>query len=76
MVTKLARKIAVAVVGVVLIIAGIIMLFVPGQGILTILLGLGVLATEFPWAHRMLRRFRIAAKRAWRRAKAWYHSRA
>ena len=29
------------------------MLFTPGQGIATIILGLGILATEFVWAQKL-----------------------
>jgi uncharacterized protein (TIGR02611 family) len=55
------RRGVVFVVGVVLILAGVVMLFVPGPGIAAMLLGLAVLATEFRWARRLL---------AWARAKA------
>jgi len=75
MVINAARKIAIAVVGVVVVLAGVVMLFVPGQGVLTILLGLGILATEFVWAHRLLRRLRIRLKKDYRRARAWYQGR-
>jgi len=34
------------------------MLVAPGLGILTIMLGLGILAMEFLWARRLLKRFR------------------
>jgi len=75
MVVAAARKAAIAIVGVVVVLAGVVMLFVPGQGVLTILLGLGILATEFVWAHRLLRRLRIWLKREYRRARAWYPAR-
>lgn len=32
---------------------GIVMLFTPGQGIATIIIGLGILATEFIWAKNL-----------------------
>ena len=32
---------------------GIIMLFTPGQGIATIIIGLGILASEFLWAKKL-----------------------
>ena len=75
MVINAARKLAIAVVGVVVVLAGVVMLFVPGQGVLTILLGLGILATEFVWAHRLLRRLRIRLKKDYHRARAWYRAR-
>lgn len=37
-----------------LLLAGIVMLVVPGPGWLTIAAGLAILATEFPWARRAL----------------------
>lgn len=37
------------------IIAGIIMCFTPGQGLLTILLGIAVLSGEFAWAKKLMR---------------------
>lgn len=57
-VTSFLTKVVLTVVGVGLILAGFVMLIGPGQGILAILLGLGVLALEWPWAERLLRRLR------------------
>lgn len=37
-----------------LLLAGVVMLVVPGPGWLTIAAGLAILATEFAWAHRAL----------------------
>ena len=51
---RLARRGAVFLVGVALLLAGAVMLFIPGPGIATMLLGLAVLATEFAWAKRVL----------------------
>jgi uncharacterized protein (TIGR02611 family) len=42
-------------VGVVLLVAGAVMLVTPGPGIVTIVLGLAVLAREFDWAERLQR---------------------
>jgi uncharacterized protein (TIGR02611 family) len=51
-------RIAVAVAGGVLVIAGIILALplVPGPGFLLIAIGLGLLALEFDWAERLLER--------------------
>jgi uncharacterized protein (TIGR02611 family) len=49
-----AKRIAVAVVGGLLVLAGIALIVLPGPGALVIGLGLAVLATEFAWAHRAL----------------------
>lgn len=58
---------AVAVVGLIVIIVGIVLLAAPGPGWLVIFLGLGVWATEFAWAQSLLRRTRRTVSRwtAW-----------
>jgi uncharacterized protein (TIGR02611 family) len=50
-----ARKIVVGVIGGTVIAIGIVMLVVPGPGVLTIFGGLAILATEFVWARWMLK---------------------
>ena len=45
---------AVVVAGFALLAAGIAMLVLPGPGLLTIVAGLALLATEFAWAERTL----------------------
>ncbi len=62
-----AWRIGVLVVGGALLLAGLVMMVTPGPGLLLILAGLVVLATEFAWAERLLERAvrRLeAAKRA------------
>jgi uncharacterized protein (TIGR02611 family) len=51
-------------VGTILLVAGIIMIVTPGPAIVFIPLGLGVLATEFRWAQRLLARVRPMIDRA------------
>jgi putative membrane protein len=53
-----AQKLVVAVVGGSVVLVGIAMLVLPGPAILAIPLGLAILATEFLWARRWLRRAR------------------
>jgi uncharacterized protein (TIGR02611 family) len=48
------RRIAVTVAGLVLLAAGLAMMVLPGPGIVVIIAGLAVLATEYVWAQRML----------------------
>lgn len=67
-VKKSARKIAVAIAGFVVLIAGIIMLVVPGPGILVIILGLLILSTEYEWAKGYLDRAKAAQKKALEKA--------
>jgi tellurite resistance protein TerC len=54
-----AKKLAVLIVGGGLLLAGVVMLLLPGPGLLVILSGLTILATHFVWARRLL----IRAKR-------------
>jgi len=53
--TKRIVKIA---IGFVLLLAGLVMLVVPGPGLVTIVLGLALLATEFLWARQLLARIK------------------
>lgn len=48
------KRAVIMVVGVALLIGGLIMLVTPGPGIVVIIAGLAILATEFIWAERML----------------------
>jgi uncharacterized protein (TIGR02611 family) len=54
----LGWRIAVTVVGALVVVAGIILLPLPGPGWLVIFAGLGLLASEYEWAARLLRRAR------------------
>lgn len=64
-VRALVVKAIATVAGVALILAGLAMLVLPGPGLVVMGLGLGVLATEWPWARRLLLRVRagLAATR-------------
>jgi riboflavin biosynthesis pyrimidine reductase len=59
----------VATVGASLLIAGVAMLVLPGPGVVTILAGLTVLATEFHWARRVKRKLVVYIRRRIRRKK-------
>jgi uncharacterized protein (TIGR02611 family) len=48
------KRIAVSVAGFVLVAIGLAMLVLPGPGILLVIAGLAVLATEYVWAQRAL----------------------
>jgi len=48
------RRVAITVVGFALLLAGVAMLVLPGPGLLVILAGLAVLATEYAWAKRRM----------------------
>ena len=57
------RRLIVFVIGSIVLIAGLLMLVLPGPGILVIIVGLAILATEFVWAERLLIRARERAVR-------------
>lgn len=49
-----AYRAAVGVIGIAVVILGLILLPLPGPGWLVVFIGLGILATEFVWAERLL----------------------
>ncbi len=61
--TRGIRRIAVLVVGLVLLVAGVLMLVLPGPGVLVTMAGLALLATEYEWARRLLARLRQHLRR-------------
>jgi tellurite resistance protein TerC len=52
------RRVAVLIVGTAVLLAGLLMLVGPGPGFIVVFAGLAILATEFLWARRLLRRMR------------------
>ena len=54
---KQAKRLIKVVIGFTVLILGVIMLVTPGPGIVTIILGLAILGTEFVWAKRLMKRF-------------------
>jgi tellurite resistance protein TerC len=68
-VLRAARKIVVAVVGTAVLIAGVALIVLPGPAFLVIPAGLAILATEFPWARRLLRYAKERALRAYHSAR-------
>lgn len=66
------------VVGFAILIAGLVMMVLPGPGVVAIILGLGLLARELVWAERLLAYVKKRAKveelkqqPAWVRAALW-----
>ncbi|GAA0950607.1 TIGR02611 family protein [Actinocorallia libanotica] len=57
-------RIGVFTVGAVVLLAGVVMMVMPGPGMLAIVVGLAILATEFVWAQRALGKAKAAAERA------------
>lgn len=62
----LAVRILVTLLGLAVIVVGIVLLPLPGPGWLIIFAGLGILATEYAWAARLLHRTRRYVE-AWTR---------
>ncbi|WP_131736330.1 PGPGW domain-containing protein [Actinomadura roseirufa] len=59
-----AWRAGVFTVGAAVLVGGLIMMVTPGPGLVAIVLGLAILATEFTWAKRALHRAKDAAERA------------
>ena len=66
---RFARKVAVAVIGASVLAFGIALIVLPGPAFVVIPLGLAILATEFLWARRLLRRVRQGATSAYERVR-------
>lgn len=58
------RKLIVAVIGITILLLGIAMVVLPGPAFIVIPVGLGILATEFAWARRAVRRARVMIAKA------------
>ncbi len=54
---KQAKRLIRVVIGFTVLLLGLIMLVTPGPGIVTIVLGLAILGTEFVWAKKLMKRF-------------------
>jgi uncharacterized protein (TIGR02611 family) len=61
---RLLRRIAVTIVGTVILAVGLVLLVAPGPGLLVIFLALLVFAVEYEWARRRLDAVRIRARSA------------
>lgn len=61
---RTAKRSAVATVGGGLLAGGAVLLVLPGPGLLVIVAGLAVLASEFAWAERRLHQARAKAQQA------------
>jgi tellurite resistance protein TerC len=66
---RFARKVAVAVIGSTVLAFGIALIVLPGPAFIVIPVGLAILATEFLWARRLLRRVRQGAASAYQRVR-------
>jgi len=60
---RMARKIAVAVIGLSVLAIGVALIVLPGPALVVIPVGLAILATEFLWARQLLHRLKERARR-------------
>ncbi|RPH35407.1 hypothetical protein EHM92_06240 [bacterium] len=61
---KRIKRIIIGIVGTTVLVIGVFLLVLPGPAFLVIPLGLGILATEFVWAQRLLRKVKEKLKRS------------
>ena len=61
------RKLIVAVIGSTVILFGLALIVLPGPAVVVVPLGLAILATEFAWARRLVRR----GAAVWGKARRW-----
>lgn len=54
-----AKRLLRILFGFTLLAIGVVMIFLPGPGWLTVMLGLGVLAAEYVWARRLLDKMKV-----------------
>ncbi|TWX40880.1 TIGR02611 family protein [Frigoribacterium sp. ACAM 257] len=73
---RVAYKVGVALAGVVVIAVGLVLVPLPGPGWLIVFVGVAVLGTEFPAAHRVTQAVRRLAHRLRLRWRAWRANRA
>ena len=55
---KIARRIAITIVGATVLLIGVVMIVTPGPALVLIPVGLAILGLEFAWARLWLRRLR------------------
>ena len=72
--SHLIYRIVVGVVGLIIVVAGLIMVPFPGPGWLVVFLGLAIWASEFEWAQRVMHRAKstLGAWTEWVRPQPWW----
>lgn len=61
---KPVRRVIIGVIGGTILLIGIVMIVLPGPAIVVIPLGLAILATEYIWARRWLKKVRVLVQEA------------
>lgn len=64
-----SKRLAVTVAGLALVVVGLVLLVLPGPGIVVVVLGFAVLGTEYAWARSGLERTKRVADSAGRRTR-------
>jgi uncharacterized protein (TIGR02611 family) len=59
---KVAKRVAIGIVGGTVLLLGVVMMVTPGPGIAGILAGLGILAIEFAWARSWLKKMKAKSQ--------------
>jgi len=72
MTLRQARRLVIAVIGGTVLLVGLAMIFMPGPAVIVIPTGLAILAVEFTWAGRLLRRFKDTGNAARDRFRHWW----
>jgi uncharacterized protein (TIGR02611 family) len=57
------RKVVIAVIGTTVLLIGVALIVLPGPAFIVIPIGLSILASEFVWARRVIKRGRIFVKK-------------
>ena len=55
---KSVRRYVIFIIGATIILLGVVMIATPGHAIIVIPFGLAILATEFIWARKLLKKFK------------------
>ena len=56
---KHSKRLVVSIIGITALIVGVIFFVLPGPGFIFVIIGLGVLATEFVWAENLLNKAKL-----------------
>ena len=67
---KKVKRLIIGVVGVTIVLIGIALLVLPGPAFIVIPIGLGILATEFVWARRLLKKVKAQIEKAAKNTKS------
>lgn len=66
---KKVRRLIIGVVGFTILLIGIALIVLPGPAFIVIPIGLGLLATEFVWARRLLKKVKEQIEKATKNVK-------